>query len=507
MMRAGVLAATAIIAIVLPIAEAQDEQAMALCDSLDRPNIDCACVARNVAQHRAIAPSDAASDLVIARYAHALGQDGEPVDAAFERVVQSGSGPSAILDMERAFDQLGGALETIEDFEGQCVIDGAPQAAPPQPEADSVAARFANSCIDAAGAGSARACGCEAAMFEDLAGSEGLQAYLLSFSLYPDDPSENPAGVRAEQMGVSPEQFEALEQEARGAIAPRQNAVRNYCTAMIWADDAPGFSQAERAAVGAQAVSRAEGGGVAQREMEAAMIEAGEEARARARAARERGDLDIPEDDRTRAALREAEAMSAASVLQQGCSGSAAYCRCLTTRFDQAVGGASEGARMLAAMTLVGDGLDEATATRAARSADASAQAELGQVFPRVMNIPGQCEAEADASALTEAADAARGSGAPRERYLALCEVQHGEDAADVCACAANHFETHLNVDEFDLLIRIQAADLEGQGGFEAFADGLGMSEAEAGRALATNPNLMGAMMEVQSACMTGGYQ
>ena len=58
---------------------------------------------------------------------------------------------------------------------------------------------------------------------------------------------------------------------------------------------------------------------------------------------------------------------------------------------------------MLAAMTLVGDGLDEATATRAARSADASAQAELGQVFPRVMNIPGQCEAEADASALTEA--------------------------------------------------------------------------------------------------------
>lgn len=509
MMRRAFLAAmaVAVAAIVLPYADAQDDQALSLCESLERPNIDCACVARNVAQHRAIAPSDAAADLVIARYAHALGQEGEPIDAAFERVVRSGSGPGAILDMERAFDQLGGALEAIDEFEGQCVIEGAPQAEPPQAETRSVAARFAESCIEAAGAGSARACSCEAAVFADLAGSDGLEAYLLSFSLYPDDPSEDPAGVRAEQMGVSPAQFQALERQARAMIAPRQDAVRNYCNAMVWADDAPGSSQAERAAVGDGTISRAAGEGVAMRETQGAMTEAGDEALARARAAREAGDLEIPDNERTRAALGDAEAMSAASVLQQGCTGSAAYCSCLTSRFDEATGGASEGGRMLAAMTLVGDGLDEATSTRAARSADAGAQAELAQIFPQIMNIPGQCEAEAEAGAAAEAADAARGSGDPRERYLALCEVQRGEDAADVCACAADHFQATLNADEFDLLIRVQAADLEGQGGFEGFADDMGLSQAEAGRALGSNPRLMRAMMGVQSACMAGGYR
>jgi len=485
---------------------AQDSEALALCQALDRPNIDCACVARNVGQHRAIAPSEAASDLVIARYAHVLGQDGEPVDAAFERVVETGDGPAAILDMERAFDQLGGALETVDEFEGQCVIAGAPDAQPPQHEPGSVAARFAVSCVDAAGAGSARACGCEAAEFEDLAGADGLEAYLLSFSLYPDDPSEDPAGLRAERMGVSEARFASLEQQARAAIAPQQDRVRNYCNAMVWADGSTGASEAERAAVGAEQVSRAEGGGIAQREAEAEARQAGEEAQARAQAAREAGELEVPDDARTQAGLGEAQAMSATAVLQQGCTGSEAYCSCLTSRFDRATGAASEGGRMLAAMTLVGDGLDEATAARAARSADASAQAELAQLFPAVIDLPARCEAEAGASAAASAAEAARAGGSPRDRYLALCEVQQGEDAADVCACAADHFESTLNDNEFDLLIRVQAADLEGQGGFEGFADDMGMSEAEAGRALASNPRLMRAMMGVQGACMAGGY-
>jgi hypothetical protein len=487
-------------------AKAQDAEALALCEGLERPNIDCACVARTVEQHRVIAPSDAVSDLVIARYAYALGQDGEPVDDAFERVVEDGQGPATMIDMQRAFDQLGGTLESVDEFEGQCVIAGAPGAEPPQPEAGSVAASFAGRCVEAAGVGSARACGCEAVLFEGLAGPDGLEAYLLSFSLYPDDPSEDPAGLRAERMGVSPARFGALEREARSVIAPEQDRVRNYCSAMVWADDARGSSDAERAAIGFDPVTRAEGGGAALRGIESTMAEVEEDSLERARAAEQAGGLDMPNDARTQAALGEAESMSAMSVLQQGCTGSEPYCGCLASRFDQATGGASEGGRMLAAMTLVGDGLDEATAARAARSANATAQAELAQIFPQVMGIPGQCEAEAGASMAADAAAAARRGGDPRERYLAFCEVQQGEAAADACACAADHFDSNLNRDEFDLLIRVQAADLEGQGGFEGFAGDLGMSEAEAGRALASNPRLMQAMMGVQGACMAGGY-
>lgn len=505
-MRSLLVAASLCVAASIAPAQAQDREALDVCQSLDRPNIDCACVARKVAQHRAVAPSEAASDLVIARYAAALGQDGEPVDAAFERVVQTGGGPSAILDMERAFDQLGGALESIDEFEGQCVIAGATDAQPPRPEAGSVAAQFAASCIEAAGADSARACGCEAALFEDVAGPAGLEAYLLSFSLYPDDPSEDPAVLRAERMGVSPARFDALEREARAAIGSEQEQVRNYCNAMVWADNAAGYSEAERAAVGAAPVSRADGDGAAVAEMESAMREAGEEARSRARAAAQGGDLAMPDDARTQAALGEARSMSAADVLQQGCTGSDAYCGCLATRFDQATDGASEGGRMLAAMTLVGEGLDEVTTTRAARSADAAAQAELARLFPQIMDIPGQCEAQASARVAADAADAARADADPRARYLALCQFQEGDAGGEVCACAADHFDASLNRDEFDLLIRVQAADLEGQGGFEGFAGDLGMSEAEAGRALASNPRLMQAMMGLQTACMTGGY-
>ena len=275
---------------------------------------------------------------------------------------------------------------------------------------------------------------------------------------------------------------------------------------MLWAEDSPGLDDAERAEIGAEQVEPAAGGGASLAEARSEMEAAADEARARARRAEQSGALDVPDPDRMDAAVGEPEAIEAGVVLAKGCTGSDAYCGCLAEAFESATTGASEGASMLAAMTLVGDGLDEVTATRAARSADGAAQAELAQLFPLVMEIPGRCEAQAEAETNANAADAARGGGDPRGRYLALCEVQQGEDAADVCACAADHFESSLNRDEFDLLIRVQAADLEGQGGFEGFANSLGMSEAEAGRALATNPRLMDAMMGLQSACMGGGY-
>lgn len=79
------------------------------------------------------------------------------------------------------------------------------------------------------------------------------------------------------------------------------------------------------------------------------------------------------------------------------------------------------------------------------------------------MQIPGQCEAQAGAANAAKAAQAARGQGSVRERFLALCAFQQGEDAKAVCECAAAHFDDTLNDSEFDLLVRVQAADLQGR--------------------------------------------
>lgn len=503
MMRGLLLAAALCVAVSAPPAKAQDAEALALCESMDRPNIDCACVARRVDQHRTIAPTQAGSDLVLARYAYALGEDGEPLDAVFQRVVSEAGGPSGLLDLERAFDQLGGALETIEEFEGRCVIEGAARAEPLQPAPGSPAEAFAASCVEAAGAGQARSCGCEAAMFEELAGPQGLEAYRLSFSLYPEDPSEDPAAIRAETLGVSAERYRELEQEARAAIGPYQERVSNHCSAMLWAEDSPGFDEAARAEIGAGRVERAAGGGAALAEARAEMEAAAAEAEAMAQDAGQTNATNLPDPARLEAAVGEPEAIDAGAVIAQGCTGSDAYCGCLAEQFESATAGASEGGRMLAAMTLVGDGLDEVTATRAARSVDAAAQAELAQLFPRVSALPGRCEARAGAMAGARAAEAAAASGSARERYLAVCAYRQGDDAASVCRCAADHLDASLSEDEFDLFVRIQAADLEGEA---PLADSPELDPEEAARALATNPRLMEAMMGLQSACMAGGY-
>jgi hypothetical protein len=484
---------------------AQDQQAFAFCQQLDRPNIDCACVARRVGQYRAVAPTPEGADLVLAQYAYVLGQEGQPLDEAYERVAGGPDGLAALMDLEAAFDSLDGELGTIDEFEGPCVIKGVEPATLPSPETDSQAALYADACVVAAGQSAARSCACEAVQLQALVGPQQLQAYRLSFSMYPGDVDEDAALMRAEHMQISPARYRELESAARSAINPRVETIRNYCSAMMWADEAQGFTLAEREAVGVGAVERGVGGGAALAAMQAEAEAAAEEARRQTKAAREAGLLQAPDSEQLTAVGQAAQAMSAATLLQQGCEGSDIYCACLSERFTSATASASDGARMLAAITLVSDGLDQATMMRAARSADADAQMEMGQIFPLVMNIPDQCGTQATVAAANQAADDARGQGDARDRYLALCAYEQGEDADSICECAANHFANNLNESEFDMLVRIQAAGLEGQGGFEGFAGEMGMSEDEAGQAVVANPRLMETMMGVRGACMGGG--
>ncbi len=486
---------------------AQDAEGFALCESLERPNIDCACVAQRVEQYRTNAPSEAVSDLVIARYANALGKDEPDLEAAMQRVTNEGEDGMAFLRAERYFDRLDGPISDASQIEAQCVIPGVAPAPAPAPAPGTAAAALADACTESVGETQASWCGCEAAMMESIVGPERLEAYHLSFSLYPDDPTEDPAIIRAGRMGVIPARYEELQQSARATLEPELDGLRNYCTAMTWADAEDGSSAEVRAAVGTGEASEPMGYGSAE-ELEAAMRAAGAEADAMAAEAQRSGATSAPADIQAEleAATGTPQAMSASAIIAQGCDGSEAYCGCVAEGLDEATAGASDDARMLAAMNLVGSEIDPAIVTSVMRSVGPAAHAELGQIFPAIMPIPGRCEAAAGASAAAEAAEAARSGGDPRERYLALCEVQQGAEAADVCACSADHFSATLNDDEFDLLIRVQAADLDGQGGFESFAGDMGMSEAEAGRALASNPRLMRSMMGVQSACMTGGY-
>lgn len=492
------------------------------CEGLERSHIDCGCVGKRVATFLHVAPSDDFRAFTEADYARTLGEraDLEPLAA---RAMGS---DEQMLDLIAAYGPHGGF--DIE-YERGCVIEGAQLTQVPElPEGEVYESAF-ESCN--ASTGSPLFCQCSVAGRAALLSKDEYTAHFLSYSDYSaaDGSMEGLRVARAAKMGISPDAYDALLASVNMKMAAHDSGDGGYlhdnrCHSLLYGvDDRTGAvrSMAARSAAGRAGPPL----GLESIDVSAAAtdVRAGDQM---AQALRDEQQDALDEAIRMSAGVEEeaAEAMgsedlaqirsadgipTATALLAEGCGGesgrSEAYCNCLANEFSSAVPASmSEGARRMAAMMLVGSGLDPVIAAQVANNASPAEQMEAARAVAALSLLPERCEAAAHSREVEQTLQA---TGSVRERYLAMCGLQFEDMGGGTCACAADHFDEMLDEKEWRMLIDIQVAELKGENGtFEQYAENTALTRAEAEQAIMSSPRLMQALMGVGPACMAGGF-
>lgn len=157
-------------------AHAQNLNAQKACKSLERPNIDFACVADRVTAYKELSPNAAAVAFIDQRYLYALGKENS-YEAGLRCAFKD---PMTAMGIMMAYEPLGGRkTERLEEAE--------------------------------------------------------LEIYYRSFSDYSDDArtSDELAAMRGEAMNMSAEDFQALQDVARAKLSECNDLDANYCSALL----------------------------------------------------------------------------------------------------------------------------------------------------------------------------------------------------------------------------------------------------------------------------------
>ena len=454
------------------VAIAQD--ALAACQSLNRSNIDCGCVASRVDVFDRVSPSEQAREVIHQSYLYALGLE-NTLEPAFEALM---SNPMQAIAAAEAYDSVGGQPSSIQEFEQGCVIQGAEIASLPQPSSSPAAQNYTQLCSSIASG--ERWCSCTTARIEATLGQPDADAYLWGMAdvrtVEPED-RERSYQQRGAQMGLSGDAFEALLTEARASYSQVEEQDSLYCEAMTWADTEPGLSTSARSNAGFEP-------GVA------GQLGSGQTAG--------NDSLDTSSD-----AVANAREIVARSCASNG--NSEHYCACYMRDFEARVVAPSSPDVALAWAVNFGaeGGISASERMSFAQSLPQSAMQEAGMLFAQTSDI-GQACTQNPAGATGEARR--RPEGTPRERMERLC-LADGADA-ETCSCAAGRMEAAFPAADFELIVEIREADARGEDDpLAAVAAERGLSADEAREALENNPAIIrGTMMMGQSLmqCMGG---
>ncbi|MGB3456740.1 MAG: hypothetical protein WBG08_08555 [Litorimonas sp.] len=503
------------------LADQQDYQQ--LCEGLDRSHIDCACVGRRIATYQHVAPTKAYEDYIRLQYREQLG---EIVELAPVAEAAMGS-DQAMMDIVAAYDPHGG--EGIY-YEQGCVIEGAPLTPlPERPTGDPYDGDY-EGCAATSGE---RFCQCTIALRSRLMTRQEYKASLLAVTDYSGDDGSR-AGLnrmRAKKMGLSVDAYE----QALNRASVKMDATRGTdgmlastarCAALTYGEsvetkalsDVSTRTAAERAGLpeGLETIDvtrpapRPQTGEEMMAEIRLEQQAAGDEARRNAVGID--AELEAIRNNPDLAQIQSAQGLPpAADVLAQGCAGedgrSPAYCQCLSREFAGAVPTSiSDSVKRMTATLLVGSGLPPALAAQISNQTPQDDRMQATMMLPEVMDLPERCEQSSARSVVSEALSRTSGLST-RDRYAAVCKLEHGEMSGTICDCATDHFDKNLNDSEWSMLIDIQVAQMKGEDrAFETYAENLGMSEEEAARAMMGNPRIMQTMMGLAPACMSFGF-
>jgi len=449
-----------------PSAWAMPQSVQQACEGLDRPNIDCGCVARRVAAFDRVSPTPELKEVVEQGYYRALGLDNRH-GQAFEAMAED---PMAMLMAMELYDQFGGLPENVSDYERGCVIEGAPVPEVALLRDTPAAANYVAACNTSTG--DPRYCACTASRAQSRLAKDEFEAYFRSFSDYSDGDAMRPAEMadaRGKSMGISGAEFRQLEQDARAKLAPHQEADAAYCGALLWADQEAGLDAEARADAGF-----APG-------MVAAMTPQAEPS------------IEAPAG--SGGPLEQARSIAAGSCAQDGNSDQ--YCACFMDAFESQVVQRASSPSVVLAWTMMGTSVSSLSTMQQMnlmQSLEPQDQQAAAMLFTQTMDIADGCsQGPAPAVAALE--------GAPRERMMQIC-ISENEDEA-LCECMVDGMEGQFSPDDFELIVDMREAEYQGaEDPLGVVASQRGLSASEAEEALANNPAIMAGTMAMASAAM-----
>ena len=448
-------------------------EAQNACDALDRPNIDCQCVAKRISTYQRFAPTPEAKRFVIEHYKKSLGLPND-----YETAVQVAYGDESDfmrrMAIEESFDQLGGTPSGVEDFESGCVIAGAEPTSVPTLRPVSLPSAYSTesyvaACVNAIGntEKNRRYCQCETSRLTSRVTDQEFEAYYRSFAQYDGGSSrQNLSELRAAPMGISSEAYDRLSASARSKIEPYKSQDEASCNARVWADETPGSDADARQLAG---------------------FEPGVALAASAAPLSSPDHMTGDPEDRARKIVAE-------SCSQNGNSDT--YCRCYMRDFEsRVVGQTANGNVTLAWALMQGDSsMSQMDYIATMQSLSREDQQAAGMMLMSTSDLGSNCTQG-------EPAEVKPMQGTPKERMLNIC-IAENEDR-NLCECAVGKMEESFSSDDFELFVDIREAEFNGaDDAFAKVAEDRGLTRAEAETALQNNPAMIGGAMAMAGAAM-----
>lgn len=455
-------------------AHAQDSME-AVCQSIDRPNIDCQCVAKRISVYQKFAPTSEAKRMIVEQYRHALGLPNDH-EAAMEAAYGREDDFMRRLALQESMDQIGGVPSSINDFEQGCVIAGA---APIPIEQSRIIDRdteysteaYVQSCVKSIGETdqNQRFCQCSTARLTAELTDAEFEAYFRSFAQYDDANSRSELSrLRARSMGVSVEAYDKLTKSAGAKRNETQEANSGFCYARTWADNDLGRSAEERKLAGFEP-------GIAS--------------------------MAVPAPTTSEDLMTGEPLDRARKVLRKNCSNdgnSDGYCQCYMREFETRVVSKAPNENTALSWALMnGNGamtnMDYVTTIQSIPVVDQQAAAmmlmdtsDLGETCPRMDAT------HSDPEPLGKT---------PADRMVAIC-IDDNEDET-LCTCMVDNMQSNFTSDDFELLVDIREAEFRGaEDPFATVAQERGLSREEAETALKNNPAIMGGAMAMAGSMM-----
>lgn len=461
------------------IADAENPTAADACVSLDRPNIDCACVARRINVFERVSPSAQARTTIVQGYLHGLGKPNTYLEA-YEALMSDQM--SAIMAVE-AYDTVGGQPSNVSDYEAGCVIADAPPIEIKSAFDFQAIGDYVTACT--ASTSDERFCQCEANRKARQVSAVEFEAYYRSFSDYEEDArsSAELSEARGKAMGISGDRFDELQAKARAKIDATSDEDAQFCSALTWADRNPGASAEMRLDAGFEPGvatligSRAPGHG--------------------------NGDTALRSTDDSGHGSRievTRPAETALNIVNESCAAqgnSEMYCSCYSQAFETDVAKKVDDPEVTLAWALLnsgGAGLSTSEFVSMTQSIPQASHEAAGMLLIQTIELGGHCTQG-------QTVKGASLSGTPKQRMMEIC-VKENEDEA-LCSCTVGKMEAQFSPDDFELIVDIREAEFLGaEDPLADVAEQRGLNRAEAEEALANNPAIIGGMMSMGASMM-----
>lgn len=367
-----------------------------LCSSLDRPNVDCTCVAKSHATYAHLSPNQRYADYLVESYKERLGKPNQK-EKAFERYANGRSMGQVQIEMFNAFDEYESADPFYEEVNGCVIPNTAKVSIAPLPSAPIFSEVYA---YRVSSTGTERLEQCQLVELERVLSAKELAAlHYVYYRGLDEDVLERKTGSSKEDVNV-------LAQHAHQKLKNyEQNTLNigNYCAALLAAEENSSGNiikrfvrnNEERAGppLGLEAIdvsgNRPEVSDKFANEVETMQAKVNEIKAKNANQPSVKEQIAANKDYQKAQALKNTPANDATEVLlSKGCKGaghSDEFCSCFVTSFMSEIGGKGGAA----ALPVIQDGINTSETMALMQSID---QSRYMQDILKAQSISNECE-------------------------------------------------------------------------------------------------------------------